>query len=82
MIFIDFISLFKMQKGGYFPQESRADGCDMACKATWQRHADPRERLCGAEVAWTRGKATRVHVDARMAPMWQCERLAGDGPMG
>ena len=25
-------------------------GCDVARKATWQSHADPRERLRGAEV--------------------------------
>ena len=49
----------------------------MAHKATWQRHADPR-----VEVAWTRGRATRIHADARVAPTWQCERLADDGPTG
>ena len=38
-------------------------GCDMARKATWQRHADPR-----AEVARTPGRATQVHADARVAP--------------
>ena len=40
----------------------------MARKATWQRHADPRERLRGTEVARTRGRATRVHADAQVAP--------------
>ena len=30
-------------------------GCDMAHKATWQRHADPHERLHGADVARTPG---------------------------
>ena len=40
----------------------------MACKATWQRHANPRERLRGAEVARTRGKATGVDADAQVAP--------------
>ena len=30
-------------------------GCDVARKATWQSHKDPRERLRGADV-------TRVHI--------------------
>ena len=46
-------------------------GCDMACKATWQRHADPREQLRGAEVARTYGRAMGVHADARVAPTWR-----------
>ena len=50
-------------------------GCDMACKAMWQRHTDPR-----MEVTRTRGRVTRVHADAQVAPTWQCEGLAGDGP--
>ena len=74
LIFIDFNSFKKGKKLVIFPQESQADvawdprGCIMARKATWQRHADPREPLCGAEVAWTRSRATRVHADARVAP--------------
>ena len=39
-------------------------GCDMARKAMWQSHADPHERLHGADVAWTRGRAMRAHADA------------------
>ena len=39
-------------------------GCDMACKTTWQRHADTRERLRGVDVARTRGRVTRAHADA------------------
>ena len=55
----------------------------MARKATWQRHVDPRERLHGTDVAQTRGKATRVHVDAWVAPTWhESVRLASDGPTG
>ena len=81
MNFLDFLEfifylilLKKEQKGVIFPQEPRADmaqdllGCDMARKTTWQCHADPRERLRGAEVARTRGRATQVHVDAQVAP--------------
>ena len=49
----------------------------MARKATCQHHADPR-----TEVAQTRGNATRVHADARVAPTWLCEGLADDGPRG
>ena len=77
-----------MQKGGIFPKESRADlardprGCDMACKATWQCHADPREHLHGTEVARTRGRAMRVDGDARAAPRGMSVRLASDEPMG
>ena len=52
-------------------------GCDMTHKATWQRHANPH-----ADVARARGKATRVHADTQVAPTWQCEGLAGDGPTG
>ena len=43
-------------------------GCDVVCMPTWESHADQRERLCGAEMAQTRGSATRVHADARMVP--------------
>ena len=74
------------KKGVIFPQESRADvawaprRCDMACKVTWQRHADPCERLHGTELARTRGRATRVHADARVAPHGMSVRLASDGP--
>ena len=32
----------------FFAQDPR--GCDVARKATWQSHADPRKRLRGAEV--------------------------------
>ena len=54
----------------------------MAHKTTWQRHADPHERLRGTEVARMRGRATRVHADARVAPRGMNDGLAGDGPMG
>ena len=39
-------------------------GCDVACKATWQSHASPRESLGGASVMRMCGRATRVHTDA------------------
>ena len=42
----------------------------MAHKATWQRHTDPCECVRGAEVVRTRGRATRVHIDAWVAPTW------------
>ena len=39
----------KRLKGGFiFARDPR--GCDVARKATWQSHADPRKRLRGAEV--------------------------------
>ena len=37
-----------MQKRGIFRASTR--GCDAARKATWQRHANPRECLRGTEV--------------------------------
>ena len=40
----------------------------MAHKVTWQSHASPRWRLRGVDVARTSGGATRVHVDAWVAP--------------
>ena len=50
----------------------------MARKATWLCHADPR-----AEVARTRGSATRVHADARVASRGESSfGMAGDGPTG
>ena len=55
----------------------------MACKATWQRDADPREHLCGVDVAQTRGRATQAHADARVAPRgMRSDMLAIDGPTG
>ena len=36
------------KRGLFFARDSR--GCDVARKTTWQSHADPRERLRGAEV--------------------------------
>ena len=45
--------LKKDKKGFIFTRDPR--GCDVACKATWQSHADPRERLHGADV-------THVHI--------------------
>ena len=47
--------------------------------------AEPREptrRLGGAEVARTRGRAMRVHANARVAPRGNVRGLAGEGPMG
>ena len=41
------------KRGLIFARDPR--GCDVARKATWQSHADPRERLRGADV-------TRVHI--------------------
>ena len=35
-------------------------GCHIARKATWQHHADPRERLRGTNVVRMRGRATWV----------------------
>ena len=56
-------------------------GCDIACKATWLCHADPRERLHGVDVARTRGRATQAHADAWVAPTWhETFGFASDGP--
>ena len=59
-IFLNLFSIFKWLKnkkmaktGLYFARDPR--GCDVARKATWQSHADPRERLRGANV-------THVHI--------------------
>ena len=38
---------------------ARPRGCDVAHKATWQSHTDPRERLRGVEV--TRGKHIYIY---------------------
>ena len=51
--------------------------CDIARKALWQCHADPRECLRAADVAQTRGRAKRVHADAWVAPTWQVGLPAG-----
>ena len=86
LILMDLIFFKMAKKGVFFPQESRADvardprGCDMARKATWQGHAGPRERLRGAKVARTRGKATRVHADARVVPRGRESGLRVMGP--
>ena len=40
-----------MQKGDIFRANTR--GCDVARKALWQSHADPRECLRGTEVTYT-----------------------------
>ena len=53
-------------------------GCDMARKATWKCHVDPRKHLSGMEVARTRDRATRVHADARVAPTWRESDWAGE----
>ena len=45
--------------------------------------AEPREPtrcLGGEEVSWMRGRATRVHADARVVPRGSVRGLAGDGP--
>ena len=52
----------------------------MAGKAIWQRYAGPRERLRGAEVVQTRGRAMRVHKDARVAPRGRESGLQVMGP--
>ena len=70
------IPLKNGKKGDNFPQELHADmawgprGYDMARKATWQHHTEQRERPHGADVAQTRGRATRLHSDAKVAPTW------------
>ena len=51
-----------MQKKGFFYLH-KTRGADVARKATWQRHADPR-----AEVTRTRDKTTRVHANTRVVP--------------
>ena len=83
------IPLKKRKKGVIFLQESRSDvawdprECNMAHKATWQCHVNPRERLRRAEVVRTRGRATRVHVDTRVAPRGKrVFGLVSDGPTG
>ena len=59
-IFLNFFSICKVlktiKKGkrGYFITWDPR-GCDVARKATWQSHADPRECLRGADV-------TRVYI--------------------
>ena len=57
LIYFRFLSIknnSKRAKRGYiFARDPH--GCDVACKATWQSHADPRERLPGVDV-------TRVHI--------------------
>ena len=57
-------SLKRGKKGEFYRS---GPGCDVARKATWQSHASPRGCLRGAEVARTRGSATRDHADARVA---------------
>ena len=58
-------------------------GCDMACKALWQRHADPRACLRDVDVARTRGKVTRAHTDAWVVPRgMRSDGLMSDGPTG
>ena len=42
------IILKRIKRGFIFARDPR--GCDVACKAMWQSHAGPRERLRGAEV--------------------------------
>ena len=95
-IYFDFlgdISLFKNRKKGVFFFAGTASkrgeawdlrGCDMARKAMWQSHASPRWCLGGTDVAWTRGKTTRAHGNARVAPTWQEEWLGRQvmGPRG
>ena len=49
----DFKSIKKIKKRGLLIVGDPR-GCDVPHKATWQSHADPRERLRGAEV--TRGR--------------------------
>ena len=41
----------RIKRGYIFVRDPRE--CDMACKATWQSHVDPRERVRGTEL--TRG---------------------------
>ena len=48
----------------------------MTRKATWQRRADPHERLCDTEVVRTHGRATRVYADTRVVPIWHEELRA------
>ena len=59
-------------------------GCNVARKATWQRHASPCKRLRGSEVARMRGNATRVHSDAWVAPRGSVRglRVMGHGLVG
>ena len=52
-IIFEFITLKKWQKGCIYPASPR--GCDVARKAMWLGHADPREPLRGAGM-------TQVHV--------------------
>ena len=40
--------LKRLKRGYIFTRDPR--GCDVALRATWQRHAGPRECLHGAEV--------------------------------
>ena len=57
----------------------RRTRADATHKATWQRHANPHERLRGADAAWTHGRATRALAWRYVAGgilFW----LADDGP--
>ena len=54
-----------MQKGGVF--RASTHGCDVARKAMWQRHKDPRECLRGTEVTshlfiFTRNSMVIVYI--------------------
>ena len=44
--------------------------------------AEPTRRLGGAQVARTRGKVTRVHAEAWVAPRGSERGQAGEGPIG
>ena len=44
-IFKSFKIIKKLKRGFNFARDPR--GCDVACNATWQSHADPCERLRG-----------------------------------
>ena len=55
----------------------------MARKGTWQSHASAGGRMGGVNVAGMRGKATRLHADATVAPRGNSnDKLACDGPTG
>ena len=78
-----------MQKGGLIsagPAEVTWRAGPAQMRHGTQGHvAEPREPTrCAsdAQVARTRGRATRVHADARVAPGEDERGLAGEGPMG
>ena len=54
----------------------------MTCKATWQHHADPQERLRGADADMWCGRVAGPRESTRTPGGMSSDRLAIDGPTG